>query len=802
MFKNYIAIACRNLIRHKAFAAINISGLAVGIAACLILFMVVRYETTYDTQQPNYSRIMHVVTQDSTSDGVDYTSGIPYPALEALRSDLPQTKVGSLFATYGSQITVSSTESDNKKFIEDYGIFFSDPEYFDVFEFKWLAGDKNVLGEPNMVVLSKSQAVKYFNSWQNAMGKSIIIDNALTVRVAGILEDASPHSDFPLRIVASFITMKNNPSIYGYSTEWGSTTSNYQLFMLLPEHTTQANIDAQLKTLSAKYYPREGRSSIRTNFLQPLKDIHSDNRFNNLGTHITTSDTIRTLTLVALLVIIMACINFINLSTAQAVSRSKEVGVRKVLGGSRSQLFGQMMGETFIVVLVASIFALVISLVALPFVKHIVSIEENLPLFSSFNLFLLSVIVISVTLLSGFYPSLILSGFKPALALKNKITSASVGGLSLRRGLVIMQFGISQVLIIGTIVAVSQMDFVRKADLGFNKEAVLVLSANGDNALQSRLPAFKNYLLQQPGIQSLSFSSDVPSSDNNWGTNFAFDHKPDEKFTLFLKYGDEDYFKTYGLQLAAGRSFQKSDTLNELVINEALVRRLGFKDPNEVIGKELRMGGGSWHPVVGVAKDFKTNSLRDEIKPLLIGTRKRYYSQTGIKLRTSNLTSAQATVQKAWDKFFPEYAFASSFMDERIENFYQQEQQLSLLYKIFAGLAIVISCLGLYGLVSYMAVQKVKEVGVRKVLGASVGNIVYLFSKEFTVLIALAFAIAAPVAYYMMNSWLNNFQYKVKIGFGVFTIAILISVIIAWATVGYKAFRAALVNPVKSLRSE
>lgn len=802
MLQNYLSIAMRNLFRNKAYAAINITGLAVGIAACLMLFMVVRYETTYDTFQPNYHRIMHVVTQDSSGDGIEHTPGIPYPALEAIRTDMPQVKTGAIFSTYGSQVTVPATNGNNQKFIEDFGIFFSDPEYFEVFEYKWLAGNKKVLAEPNTVVLAKAMAEKYYGTWQNAMKKNIIIDNALTMEIAGIIEDVPAHSDFPLRVVGSFLTMKNHPEIYGYTTDWGSTTSNFQLFMLLPQNTSQANIDAQLLQFSKKHYPREGRLHIRTNFLQPLKEVHSDTRFGNLGTHVTSQSTIRTLSLVGLLIIVMACINFINLSTAQAVSRSKEVGVRKVLGGSRTQLFAQMMGETFVVVLFACILSVGIAWITLPYVSNIVSIQEDLPLFTSFNMFMLLGIIIAVTILSGFYPSLILSGFTPSLALKNKITSASVGGLSLRRGLVIMQFGISQVLIIGTIVAISQMDFIRKADLGFNKEAILVLNSNGDSATQSRLEAFKLHLQNQPGIQSVSFSSDVPSSDNNWATNFAFDHKPDENYALFLKFADEDYFKTYGLQLIAGRMYAKSDTTNEIVINETLVKKLGLKKAEDAVGKQLRTGASRWRDIVGVTKDFKLNSLRDEMRPVMIAARKSRYNTTGIKLRTTDLAGAQANIQKAWDKFFPEYAFTSSFMDERIENFYRQEEQLSLLYKIFAGLAIVISCLGLYGLVSFMAVQKVKEVGIRKVLGAGVGSIVYLFSKEFTILIAIAFAIAAPISYYMMGEWLNNFQYKISMGTGVFLLAIATSIVVAWATVGYKAIKAALANPVRSLRSE
>ncbi|MEJ7679059.1 MAG: FtsX-like permease family protein [Segetibacter sp.] len=537
-------------------------------------------------------------------------------------------------------------------------------------------------------------------------------------------------------------------------------------------------------------------------FYNPLGDIHFDERLGSFGDHTTSKATLWTLSLIGVFIIIMACINFINLSTAQVVSRSKEVGIRKVLGSNRRQLFGQVMGETGLIVIVAMLLATVVAYLCLPYIKHIASIQEKLSLLNPQTLLFLLVLVILVTLLAGLYPSMILSGFKPALALKNKITSATVGGISLRRGLVVTQFAISQVLIISTIVAISQMNYIHTSDLGFNKEALFIINANADSAVYARQEAFKQTLLQIPGVQSASFSSDVPSSDNNWSGNFAFDHKPDEKFEIYRKAADEDYFKTYGLQIVAGRPFEKSDTTNEIVVNETLVNKLGIKNPNEVIGKELRSGRNPWKTIVGVVKDFKTNSLRETVKPLMLFERRTRYSVTGIKFRSSNIHKTQSAVEAAWNQYFPQYAYSASFIDENISKFYQQEDQLSLLYKIFAGIAIFISCLGLYGLVSFMSVRRTKEIGVRKVLGASVQNIIYLFSKEFTVLIIIGFLVAATLAYYLMNIWLHNFEFRIRINAGVFIVAILVSILMAWITVGYKSLKAALRNPVDSLRTE
>ncbi len=708
-----------------------------------------------------------------------------------------------IHSNYGSQVTVNSSENifSDKKLIEETGLFFCEPKFFQVFNYKWLSGNAGVLNEPNTVVLTTKIAEKYFGNWQKAVNKFIRLDNAITLKVSGILQDVPLNTDFSLGVMISYETLKKNGSKYGYTGDWNSLSSNFQVFALLPENVKPDNINNQLIKFSKEHYSGRG-NSIRISFLQPLSKLHFDNRFDIFGNHVISMSVLWTLSLIGIFIIIMACINFINLATARAVGRSKEVGIRKVLGSNRKQLFLQVMGETLLVVIIACILAVMLAALCLPYIKHFASIEEKLSLFNLPNLLFILLIVIVVTFLSGIYPSLMLSGFKPALALKNKITSAKVGGISLRRGLVVTQFAISQILIIGTIVAISQMSFINHADLGFNKDAVLILTGSSDSAMIVKLPAFKEKLLQTAGVQAVSFSSDAPSSGNTWATNFAFNHKEDEKFQLTVKFADENYFKTYGLKMLAGKVYDKSDTIKDVVINETLLQKLNIKNAQDAIGKDIRLGHSLWTKIVGVVKDFKTNSLREKIKPLLLAERNEYYGLTSVKIRSSNIAKTQTDIQSVWNQFFPEYAYTGNFIDENVAKFYEQENHLSLLYKIFAGLAIFISCLGLYGLVSFMAVQRTKEIGVRKVLGASVTNIVYLFSKEFTILIAIAFVIAAPIAYFIMNTWLNDFEFRIKIGIKVFLLAIFISIIIAWITVGYKAIKAAIANPVKSLRTE
>ncbi len=805
MIRNYFRTALRNLVRHKAFSFINISGLAIGVASCLLLFAVVKYELSYDTFQPQFSKIYHVVTQDKRQENTEYNPGIPFPSLEALRTDFPGTTFGALMINYGSQVTVLGNSSNASvsaaKFIEDEGFFFADPSFFKIFTYKWLSGSPELLSQPNVTVLTQKMGDKYFGNWRDAVGKYLRFDNSVTVKVVGILEDTKINSDFRLQVVTSFETVKANGGLYYYSTDWGATTSNFQIYMLMPGNTTADAFNKQLLAFADRHYDKV-RGNQRTNFLQPLSAVHFDKRFETFGGHATDKSTLLTLSIIGIFIILMACINFINLSTAQAVGRSKEVGIRKVLGSYRRQLFGQVIGETSFIVMGSVLLGFLLAFFSLPFVSHVASIQEKLSLFNWQTIGFTLALIVLVTLLAGIYPALILSGFKPALALKNKITSATVGGISLRRGLVVAQFAISQVLIIGTIVAVSQMKYVKNADLGFVKDALFVMRSNVDSTAQAHQKSFAGQLMQVPGVEAVSFSNDVPSSESNWSTNFAFDHRPDETFNLFIKFADENYFKTFGLKLAAGRGYNESDTTNEVVINETLVKKLGLKDPQQAIGKDIRMGSKPWNKIVGVVKDFKTNSLREEVKPIIIAEKRDFYTVASVKLRSTDIKKTQAAVEASWNRNFPEFAYTSSYVEDDITEFYKQEDQLALLYKIFAGIAIFISCLGLYGLVTFMSVQKTKEIGVRKVLGASVSQIIYLFSKEFTLLIVIGSLIAIPVAYYMMNSWLQNFVFRIKLSPFVFIGAVLLSLLIAWIAVGYKSVKAALANPVKSIRTE
>lgn len=808
MFRNYFKIAWRSLVKNKSYSFINISGLAVGIAAALLISVVVSYELNYDTFQKNYNNIYRIVTNTKHVDGSEsYNPGIQLPAIDALRASFPQfEKMAPVSVAYGVQFTILGGDAnhnvaDSKKFLEDNVIAFTQPSYFEIFNATWLTGNKEVLNNPGSIVLTKTLASKYFGDWKNAEGKFVKLDNNILLKITGVVDDAPENSDFPIGAFLSYEKFKQTGDTYGYTTEWGNLGSNNQLYVLLHANANTASVNKSLSTFVQIKSGSHSKNK-RIEQLQPLKEMHFDHRYGTLGDHTSSKSILFTLALIGVLIIIMASINYINLSTAQAINRSKEVGIRKVLGSTRSQLISQVMGETFIIVFISALIALLIAKLSLPYLSHVAAVPADIALLNFKTLIVLASVIIVVTILSGVYPAMILSGYKPVLALKSKITAANVGGISLRRILVVTQFAISQILIIGTIVAVSQMNFVRNADLGFNKEAVLMIPTFGDSNNLSRMKPLKQQLLQNPDVLSVSFASDEASSDNNSASNFAFDHKDDEDFALFIKNGDEDYIKTFGLHLIAGKDYAAGDTLKEMVVNETLLRKLHITNPQQAVGKQIRIGGGNWATITGVVKDFKTNSLRDEVPQLAIFPAQTNYSTVAVKLNTANMAGTVAQIQKIWEKTYPEYAFTSHFSDETIESFYKQETQLALLYKIFAGIAIFISCLGLYGLVSFMAAQKTKEVGIRKVLGATVTHIVYLFSKEFILLIIIAFVIAIPVSWYFMNNWLQTFTYRINVGISVFALAIIASLVIGLFTISYRAIKAAISSPVKSLRTE
>lgn len=801
MIRNYLKTAFRNLWRNKNFTIINIAGLAVGIAVCLVIFLVIQFELSFDNFHPKSDRIYRVLSERYNEDGVRRSAGVPYPLPFALKNDFPSILSSAVYSERDDQILIQdeSGKQTVKKFRERTGFFFVEPAFFQIFHFPLLAGEYGSLKEPNTAMLSRETAERYFGDWKLAIGKTFKRNNGELFTIKGVLADIPRNTDFQIRIVASYTTLTE----FTMSNDWVSIASNHNCLIQLPAGTSPTAFNAQLKTFLKKYIKDE--KSRDAQVLQSISQVHHDAEPGNFLDRTISKDLVNTLWLIAAFILLIACVNFINLSTAQAVNRSKEVAVRKVLGGSRRQLKFQFFSETALVTLTAVALAALLAVLAIPYINSIL----DLPL--SFNiqeqpgiLLFLAVIALIVVLLAGFYPAIVLSRFNPVTALKSKITAGRSKGVSLRRGLVVFQFVIAQGLIIGTLIIVKQMSYFRNHSMGFDKDAIVNVSIPSDSAGHTKLDYLKTKLLALQEVKSVSFSFASPADDGNWSSNLRFDHAAEEtNWSTNLKWADADYLKTYGLTLVAGRNLSPSDTAREFLVSETFLKKVGINDPATALNKEIDLWGGQMkYPIVGVVKDFHAMSLRRGLVPVLITTVKEFYGTAGIKLQAGNIHGTLKKVEEIWNEVYPDFVYEQRFLDAKIANFYTQERRLSDLYKVFAALAIFLSCLGLYGLASFMAVQKTKEVGIRKVLGASMNNIIFLFSREFLMLIGIAFLIAAPLAWYFMHNWLQDFVYRVDISWWILALAGLLAVAIALITISFKAVKAALANPVKSLRTE
>lgn len=802
MIKNYFKTAFRNLKRNKSYTIINVLGLTVGIAASLLIFLVIQYETSFDNFHKKKKSIYRLGTEFHNQDGVSYSDGISFAVAPALRIDFPQIKEVAAIFRNGNQVTIEQDNHQLKKLNEE-NFYYAEPEFFKMFDFDWLAGNaKNSLNDPHNAVLTQTTAEKYFGNWKSAIGKTFKYDNQTLYKVTGILKNPPPNTDFPLAVVVPYSALQNT-YIKNNLNDWVSTYGGAYIFVVLPSELSPSKLNEQLKAFAKKHKPAEYAQDAYVT--QPLTEMHFDDRFGTFTGHTFSHALIKALAFIGLFLILIACVNFINLATAQAVNRSREVGVRKVLGSNRTQLAFQFLGETAFITVTAVALAILVAEVTLPFLNKLLETMMTMNLiFNGWLVLFIVIVMISVTFLSGIYPAIILSGFNPITALKSKITAKMVGGISLRRALVVLQFAIAQILIIGMLIVVSQMNFFRKASLGFDKASIINVPMPGDSISKTKVDYMRNRLLANNNIISASFSFGSPSSESNWNSDFKFDHSTKTTdFSANLKWADADYFKTFNLQFVAGRPYYPSDTVREFVVNETLLRKLGINKPQDAIGKQINFwDGNKVANIVGVIRDFNSYSLRQPMAPVVLSTWKDVYQTINIKIKPGAEKAVLPFVDKLWNENFPDYVYQYQFLDETIANFYKQENQLSILYKIFAAIAILISCLGLYGLVSFMAVQRTKEVGIRKVLGASARHIVFLMSKEFTLLIIIAFVISAPIGYYVMHKWLQNYTYRIPLSVSIFLLAIAGSIIIAWITVGQRAIKSALANPVKSLRTE
>jgi putative ABC transport system permease protein len=803
MFKNYVTIAFRNLMRQKSSAILNISGLTLGISASIILFLLLQHIKSYDKFQSKYDRIYRVVTESNGNDGKDYTSGIPSVLPPAFRLDFPEAEE-VVFTQYnaGALILVPQKNGESKKFEEDAGVVYTEPNFFKIFDREIIHGvaDKS-LDEPNEAIISKKLAEKYFGR-EDVQGEVIKYDEH-EFKISAVMADPPDNTDFPFTLMLSYETIRKPVEEHGWNSIW----SDEHCYFLLKEGEDIAKVESRMGDFTKKH--NNERNFDDTQFhTQSLATIHFDDRYGNYSYNTVSEGNLMVMGIIGIFLIVTACINFINLATAEAIKRSKEVGIRKTLGSARSQLVLQFLGETALVTFVSLVISICVAQLALSFLNPFMELNLSINLLNNKSLLLFVLgIFITVTFLSGTYPAMVLSGFKPALALKNQIGNRSSSGYFLRQALVVFQFFISQLFIIGTIVIIAQTSYFRNKELGFRKDAIINVSIPeqeqpGTDSTVSKMRTLKTEIDRLAGVELSSLCYTPPASGSVSGTGFVLEGETDDKRKdTQVKPVDGNYVKLFDLKLIAGTNMADGDTATGFIVNRKLTELAGFSDPSEMIGKRIRV----WRrvlPVVGVVENFHTTDLRNSIEPTVLLNRISNYRNLSIQLNPKAIQTAIPEIKKLWEAAYPNYLFDYSFMDESIREFYDGEKKMATLISILTSLAIFIGCLGLFGLAAFIANQKTKEIGVRKVMGASVESIVFMFSKQFVVLITIGFAIAAPLAWFAMNAWLSEFAYRIELSIWIFLAGIGITLLIAVLTVGYRSMKAASANPVKSLRYE
>ena len=815
MIKNYFKIAWRNLMKHKVFSLINIIGLTIGLSASFVIGLMVYYDTTFDDFHKDGDRIYRVVTDFHSPQGNFNNPGVTLALEDAIKENSNFNVVSGFYQERPAKV---ENKEINKVVKWPNFVIFTDANFFKIFDYNFLAGDKtNILSQPNNVILTEKRAADYFpNTAPNdIIGKTLVYNDSLNVTVTGIVENFKERTDFVFEEFISHPTVLQTRLRENFlNKEWANTNSSAQLLVKVSSSADLVAVQNRFDALAKEHEDEDSKKYGLTQkfVLQPLSDIHFNEKY---GIYDWTKgqankSLLTNLALVAVFLLLLGCINFINLNTAQASQRAKEIGIRKTLGSSRKQLISQFMGETFLLVLISALLSVLLSKWLINVFSDFVPDGLNFELFKS-PLIVVSVIVllIIVTFLSGFYPALILSKFNTVSVLKNHLTVGDKK-VKLRKFLTIFQFTIAQIFIIATLLVGKQINFLLTTDMGFKTDAIIsVYSPRGEREV-SKKALYAEKLRAIPEIKDISIGGTPPASISTNSTSLSYNYGENEVNTdLQFIFGDTNYAKVFGLDLLAGRSI-RNDTVKELVINETCRKKLGFKSPEEAVGKIVLLGGENV-PIVGVMADFFQRTLKSNIKPMAFRgdwNRPDWSQFQGLHLALQNessedLKTTLSKIENAYKSVYTEIDdYRVEFLDESIQNFYNRERKISKLLNWATGLSILISCLGLLGLVIYTTNRRVKEIGVRKVLGASLFQINTILCKEFLILVAIAFVIAAPIAWYGINNWLQDFAYKTSISFWVFLVSGLAMIFFALLVISVKTLQAANANPVDSLRSE
>ena len=812
MFNTIINIIWKHLNSNKTYTSINIIGLAIGIGCSLVIYKIIAYEYSFDNYHKNYENVYRIITEyKDPVEGLKYQEAQVHPLGEALRTDFSGIDAVMTFYAAKAQVTIENDNGNIEKYQENTGLVYAESNIFDIFDFKFLAGNPSTaIVDKGSVVISASLAQKYFKLTEKevdkALNRILIINNTGAMQVKGVIADPPQNTDLPFRIIANYKDQTLSNPYFNEGTDWQEGNSATNCYVLFSDKLSVTAFRNQLPAFFHKYN-KTNYTIDQKYVLQPLSELHSGvcNNYNNRQV---SKNSMMVLGLIGLLLILIASINFINLSAVQATKRFKEIGIKKIFGENKSQSIIQFLLETIVISYFAALIGVFIAHFMLIYLENIIGYSLSLELFTNLNtivfLFILATII---GLFSGLYPAFVIARMKTNTALKTVLSlKTSSLSLSVRRTLVVMQFTISLVLIIGSLVMNKQMNYFLNKDLGFNKEAIVL--ATLPNSDEDKLELIKTKLLKHPEIEMISYGTRSPLAD--WKVNSVINYPTIEKDEYFanLKTADEDYLNLFNLKFIAGKNYSNVKNNGNVVVNRKLTKLLGFENPQDAIGKIFDFGtNGSKLIIVGVVEDFHAQSLQKNMENVIFSNLTFNINEMAIKINPVSLKQAGNTqvikiIQTEWNSVFPDDILNYTFFDEKIASLYKAEENTSKLIQLFAIIAILIGSLGLYGLISYVIRQKTKEIGIRKVNGAKVSEILTLLNQDFVKWVAIAFIIATPIAYYTMNSWLESFAYKITLSWWMFAVSGLIALLIAIITVSGQTFRAARINPVKALRYE
>ncbi|HTE12415.1 MAG TPA: ABC transporter permease, partial [Chitinophagaceae bacterium] len=779
MLRNYFIIAWRNITRHKAFTAINVLGLAFGVCACIIIYLITSYDLGFDTFHPDKKRIYRIVGESRDADGQTRFLNSIITDVAGLQTDIPGFENKAAFYDYSAGVSIPNGNEEPKKFdnrIPDShstSTIITWPDYFSVFSYQWLAGGAASLHQPFKVVLTENRGKKYFGNVSPAamIGRTVVYDDSLRVTVAGIVKEWKGNSDFGYTDFISISTATHSfLKSRIQSEDWTSLRPHSSMaFVKLAKGTTPETINKRFADFVKTHVKFDKPGNKLTMYLQPITSIHFTGAFHRGDDR----DDFRKAYLpalyalmgVALFILVIAIVNFINLSTAQSAQRAKEVGVRKVLGSSRNNIRWQFLTETFVLTLFATVVAMLLAEPLLYFFRDFVADGVAIHFFSTSTLIFLGCIVLVTTLAAGFYPAKVLASWSPALSLKGQALNNRADKVTLRKALIVFQFAVSVIFIMAALTIGRQINFMKYADKGFNTDAIITITQRKNNA--DKIKLFAQNIKRISGIDKVILQDHSPMGFAQMGNTFIYRDKEEKIIQSMMEIGNDEYVPFYQMKIIAGRNMLRSDSVQELVVNETMTRAMGFSNPQDAIGKLLYMAGPveKAYPVAGVIADFHQGSFHDAIQPAVIVNDPSFNHSVAIKLAATEKNTRAVNVilsalQSEWKKLFPELDFDRTFLNDSITRLYGQEEKTARLVSAAMYITIFISCMGLFGLAMFTAQKRTKEIGIRKVMGATITDIAAMLSKDFIKLVAIAILIASPVAWYFMNQWLQDFVYR------------------------------------------